>query len=380
MSHGVAHKRYKNAEEVVTSLTPSYPVYCLRPHVLADNARRFLRLFPGRVLYAVKCNPHPLVLNAIYAAGIVDFDTASLPEIAQVAESFPNATAYYMHPVKNRASIKMAHMAYRVRHFVIDHAAELQKVLDEVASRDICVVIRLRTDPAADTIYDLSTKFGCEIDEAIALLKAVTNAGCHCGLAFHVGSQCGDPQAYARGLTRVGAVMQDAAIKPDVIDVGGGFPAAYANTPVPPLADYMSAIREGIAALALPSATAVLCEPGRALVADACSLIVQVLLRKGDRLYLNDGIYGSLSEMFLSKLRMPVRLVRRTPRVAAANQAFRLFGPTCDSVDVIPGTFELPGDVAEGDWLEIAQVGAYSNAMASRFNGFYPETMVEISE
>jgi ornithine decarboxylase len=105
---------------------------------------------------------------------------------------------------------------------------------------------------------------------------------------------------------------------------------------------------------------------------------VQVLLRKDERLYLNDGIYGSLAEMFLSHLRMPVRLVRPDAPVAAATCEYRLFGPTCDSLDVIPGTFELPVDVREGDWLEFAQVGAYSYALASRFNGFYPDTMVEI--
>ncbi len=122
-----------------------------------------------------------------------------------------------------------------------------------------------------------------------------------------------------------------------------------------------------------------LCEPGRALVADACSLLVQVLLRKDHRLYLNDGIYGSLAEMFQSNLRMPVRLVRPGAVSSASLQAFRLFGPTCDSLDVIPGTFELPADIAEGDWLEVAQVGAYSYALASRFNGFYPETLVQLS-
>jgi ornithine decarboxylase len=373
-------KRYRNAEAVVASLTPSYPVYCLRPEVLANNARRFLRLFPGRVLYAVKCNPHPMVLNGLHAAGIVDFDTASLPEIAQVAESFPDATPYYMHPVKNRASIRMAHLAYRVRHFVVDHRAELNKVLDEVATRDICIVVRLRTDPAPETVYDLSTKFGCEVAEAVKLLQAVEAAGCQSGLAFHVGSQCGSPEAYLQGLERVSAVIRASGITPSLIDVGGGFPTAYPNTPVPPLEAYMAAIAHGIAALDLSPTIEWMCEPGRALVADAVSLIVQVLLRKGDRLYLNDGVYGSLAEMFLSKLRMPVRLVRRTARVAIANQGFQLFGPTCDSLDVIPGTFELPGDVDEGDWLEIAQLGAYSNAMASRFNGFYPETMVELTE
>jgi ornithine decarboxylase len=168
-------------------------------------------------------------------------------------------------------------------------------------------------------------------------------------------------------------------VQPDVVDVGGGFPARYENVNVPPLAAYFETIAAGVAALPVRRAVELMCEPGRALVADGCSLLVQVLLRKEDRLYLNDGIYGSLAEMFLSRLRMPVRLLRATARSGAPARAFRLFGPTCDSLDVVPGTFDLPADVAEGDWLEIEQVGAYSYAMASRFNGFYPETMVELA-
>ncbi len=370
---------FKSVEDVINALAPSYPVYCLRTAVLAENAHRFLKLFPGRVLYAVKCNPHPAVLAGLYAAGIRDFDTASLPEIAQIAESYPEATAYYMHPVKNRASIKMAHLAYRVRHFVVDHAAELAKLLHEIPERDLCVVVRLRTAPAQDTVYDLSTKFGCDIDEASQLLQQIARAGCDTGLAFHVGSQCGSPQAYRDGLALVADTIRRAGILPRVIDVGGGFPARYANTPVPPLEDYMAAIAAGVAGLGEMDDVTLMCEPGRALVADACSLLVQVLLRKDHRLYLNDGIYGSLAEMFQSNLRMPVRLVRPGAASSASSQAFRLFGPTCDSLDVIPGTFELPGDIAEGDWLEVAQVGAYSYALASRFNGFYPETLVQLS-
>ncbi|MGH8596207.1 MAG: type III PLP-dependent enzyme, partial [Gammaproteobacteria bacterium] len=235
----VEHKRFQDVEEVVAKLSPSYPVYCLRPAILARHARRFLDSFPGRVLYAVKCNPHPLVLNALHAAGINDFDTASLPEIALVAESMPNATAYYMHPVKNRAAIKMAHLAYRVRHFVIDHAAELDKVFDEIASRDLCLLVRLRTETAPDTVYDLSTKFGCEVIDAVALLREIDARGCQSGLAFHVGSQCGSPRAYAEGLARIGEVIRAAGIWPAVIDVGGGFPAAYPNATAPPLETYM---------------------------------------------------------------------------------------------------------------------------------------------
>lgn len=376
-------RTFKSVEEVIDALAPSYPVYCLRTTILARNARRFLNLFPGRVLYAVKCNPHPAVLAGLYAAGIRDFDTASLPEIALVAESYPEATAYYMHPVKNRAAIRMAHLAYRVRYFVVDHAAELAKILHEIPARDLCVVVRLSTAPAQDTVYDLSTKFGCDINEASRLLQQIAQAGYDTGLAFHVGSQCGSPQAYQAGLALVADTIQRSGVLPRIVDVGGGFPARYANTSIPPLEDYMAAIAAGVAQLDGMDNVTLMCEPGRALVADACSLLVQVLLRKEDRLYLNDGIYGSLAEMFLSNLRMPVRLVR--PRASTASStvsslAFRLFGPTCDSLDVIPGTFELPADVAEGDWLEIEQVGAYSYALASRFNGFYPETLVELRD
>ncbi len=368
-------RTFADEHAVVESLAPSYPVYCLRSAVLAANAQAFLRLFPGQVLYAVKCNPHPAVLRGLYRAGIRHFDTASLPEIALVAENCPDARAYYMHPVKNRASIKMAYMAYRVRHFVLDHESELDKILQEAPGDDLVLFVRLRTAPARDTVYDLSTKFGCELDDAVRLLQRIARRGLTAGLAFHVGSQCGSPQAYQAGLALVAEVVRRAGVVPRFVDVGGGFPAQYVNDEVPSLAEYMAAITVGARELATLGNPELMCEPGRALVANACSLVVQVLLRKDDRLYLNDGIYGSLAEMFLSRLRMPVRLLRAS-QVPPAD--FQLFGPTCDSLDVIPDTFSLPADVGEGDWLKVSQVGAYSYALASRFNGFYPDTLVEI--
>ena len=111
---------------MLRALSPSYPVFCLRPHVIAATAKRFLDLFPGRVLYAVKCNPHPLVLAALYKAGIRHFDTASLPEIAQVRESLPDAACYFMHPVKGRAVIGTASRVYNIDQYVIDHPKELE--------------------------------------------------------------------------------------------------------------------------------------------------------------------------------------------------------------------------------------------------------------
>jgi len=366
-------------EDVVDALLPSYPVYCLRPAVLARQVRRFRAQFPGALLYAVKCNPHPRVLDGLYAAGVRHFDTASLPEIATIAERFRDATCYFMHPVKSRAAIQAAYGIYGVRYFVVDHPDELAKTLAETAARDLTLVVRLKTPSDPRTVYDLSSKFGCDVDTAVALLEAIDAAGCRGGIAFHVGSQCGAPGAYTAALALVAQVIARVGRAPAVLDVGGGFPAAYVGAEVPPLETYLQDIRDGLAALALPPDTEVFAEPGRALVADACSLLVQVHLRKERALYLNDGIFGSLSEMALSKLRMPIRLIRRRGRAASETLPFKLYGPTCDSLDVLPGEFELPADVREGDWLEIGQLGAYSNALATRFNGFFPETCVTVA-
>ena len=373
-------RRFEDVTAVVRALQPSYPVYCLRPQLLTDTARRFISMFPGTVLYAVKCNPHPAVLDALYRGGIRHFDTASLPEIAQICETYPDAHAYFMHPVKARAAIRMTHSAYGIRHFVIDHENELKKVLEETGGKDIVVVVRLKTEDTGDSLYDLASKFGAEPDDAVALLKAAAAKGCETGLAFHIGSQCREPKVYRTALALAGDVIARAGVEVESLDVGGGFPAHYANAQVPPLENYMAEIRAGLKDIHLKPTVTVFSEPGRALVAGGCSLLTQVQLRKGDRLYINDGIYGSLSEMVQVNIRMPVRMIRLDGTASAKLRHFSLNGPTCDSLDVVPGTFELPDDIREGDWIEIDQVGAYSNALATHFNGFYPETFVEVHD
>lgn len=375
-------KRFADAEAVAAALRPSYPVYCLRPQVLAENARTFLQRFPGEVLYAVKCNPHPLVVDALYRAGIRHFDTASLPEIAQIAETYAEAHTYFMHPVKGRAVIRAAYAVYGVRHFVVDHENELDKVLEETRrDDDVAVIVRLSTPPSEGTLYHLSAKFGIEPEGAVALAKRAAAAGCGVGLAFHVGSQCLKPEAYGVGLDLCGRVLREAGVAPACIDVGGGFPARYVEMDSPPLDDYLAAVRDGLKRNGIGPNVSVFCEPGRALVAAGCSLLLQVQLRKGERLYVNDGIYGSLSETVDAGIRLPARLVRPDgPPPSAETGDFVLNGPTCDSLDVLPGSFPLPADVTEGDWIEIDQVGAYSNALATRFNGFFPDTFVEVED
>jgi len=370
-------KSYLDARAVAEALTPSYPVYCLAPGALARSARQFLTDFPGRVLYAVKCNPHPRVLKALYDAGIHHFDTASLPEIAQVREAFRDASAYFMHPVKSRAAIGMAYGAYGVKVFVVDHPAELAKVLDATGGEGVSIVVRLKT-PKAEALYNLSDKFGAEPGVAAELLREVQNEGLRPGLAFHVGSQCLTPAAHTEALEITGDVIERSGVDLHILDVGGGFPIAYPGQDAPPIDAFVTAIKDGIERLALRNDCVLMCEPGRAIVANGCSLLVQVLLRKEDEIYINDGIYGSLSEMVVANMQLPVRLIRLDGEPCREMIDFTVYGPTCDSVDVLPSPFRLPADVREDDWIEIGQIGAYSSAVASRFNGFFADTFVEV--
>ena len=373
-------RTFPDTFSVAMGIEPSYPVFCVRPEVLEESARRFVNQFPGTVLYAVKCNPHPMVLDALYRGGIRHCDTASLPEIAQICESYDDATAYFMHPVKSRAVIKSAYTVYGIRHYVVDHMAELEKVLEVTDGNGLTIVVRLATPPSEGTLYHLAAKFGATPDEAAELLREAGRRGCGTGLAFHVGSQCGEPAAYRTALNMVGEIAESAGQELDCVDVGGGFPAHYLETSLPPLEDYMAEIRAGLKDIKLKPTVDVFAEPGRALVAAGCSLLTQVQLRKDKQLYINDGIYGSLSEMTQVGIKLPARLIRLAGDPQEEIEEFTLNGPTCDSLDVLPGTFSLPADAAEGDWIEIDQVGAYSNALSTHFNGFYPETFVEVHD
>jgi ornithine decarboxylase len=372
-------RRYENARAMVAALKPSYPVYCVRAGEVKAAARRFLDAFPGRVLYAVKCNPHPLILKALYEEGIRHFDTASLAEVAQVRELYRDAECYFMHPVKARSAIKTADEVYAVEHFVVDHMDELYKVLDSAGGEGLAILVRIAT-PAAGAAYDLSAKFGARPAEAVELLTAIRSEGCQAGIAFHVGSQCLLPRAYRTALGIVGEVIDAAKVDIHYLDVGGGFPSTYLGSEAPPLDEFIGEIEDGLRDLRLRRDCVLMCEPGRALVATGMSLVVQVQLRKGDSLYINDGVYGSLSETVTARLRFPARRIRLTEADAEEAVDFTIYGPTCDNTDMLPLPVRLPADMREGDWIEFGHIGAYSNALSSRFNGFYPDTYVQVDD
>ncbi len=371
----------RSVEALVADLRPEEPVHCIRPGVLTATAQEFVAAFPGDVLYAVKCNPDPAVLRALWAGGVRHFDCASPNEVLLVRQMFPDAQIHLMHPIKARGAIREAWARHGVRDFVIDNAAELAKVVDETAATGVAgelgLIVRLAL-PKGDAVLDLSGKFGAEETEAVALLRTARPLAARLGVAFHVGSQCLDPLAWRHALELTAEVIAAADVAVDIVDVGGGFPVAYPDVEPPPLGAFIAEIEAGFERLGLPQAR-LWAEPGRALVAGGGSVVVQVQARRDDTLYINDGVYGSLADAGALGFRYPVRCIR--PLGAAqgdAERGFRFFGPTCDSADVMRGPFFLPDDVGEGDWIEIGQLGAYGACLRTGFNGFDRARIAEI--
>ena len=363
-------ERSKSALALVLATQPDLPVHCVRPHAAKAAADWFVRNFPGDVLYAVKANPHPMVLDAVYAAGVRWFDVASLPEVELVASRFPDARLAFMHPVKARSAIRRAYFDYGVRIFSLDSHDELQKILAETnGAKDLHLVIRLSV--SGDWAqHKLSGKFGVSGAEAVMLLREARAHAAELGVSVHVGSQCMRPEAWRAAMETAGDVIRQAGVTVDIVDVGGGFPAAYPGLTPPPLDQYVAEIRAAFEAMPVLENADLWCEPGRALCAEAGSHVVRVEARKGDALYLNDGGYGALFDAAHDGLVYPTKLLRPKGTPRRPLKAFRLFGPTCDSIDSMNGPFLLPSDVQEGDYIEFGLTGAYGAALATKFNGF----------
>jgi ornithine decarboxylase len=373
----IAPSMLPSVDAAVGVLLPTEPMHCLRPAVVTAAALRMVDAFPGDVLYAVKCNPDPSVLRAVWAGGVRHFDCASAPEVSLVRSMFPDADIHFMHPVKARPAIREAYAQHGVRDFVLDSADELAKILQETDDADdLGLFVRLAL-PSGGAAYDLSGKFGVPVDEAAALLRAARAHAVRLGICFHVGSQCLEPLAYRRALALAGAAIRLSGVAVDIIDVGGGFPVSYPDVTPPPLGAYLAEIEGAFEQLGLPETTRLWAEPGRALVAAGTSVVVQVQLRRGGALYINDGVYGSLSDAGTPRFRFPARLIRPSN---VTETGFELFGPTCDSADHMRGPFLLPDDVREGDWIEIGQLGAYGACLRTAFNGFDKARMVQVRD
>ncbi|WP_018632305.1 type III PLP-dependent enzyme [Neomegalonema perideroedes] len=363
---------YDAPAQFAVSAQPEAPVFCLSHGVLAATAARFLEGFPGLTTYAVKANPEPAVVRALLHAGVTAFDVASPEEIRLVRAFAPEAPLHYHNPVKSRAEIRFA-LSEGVRVFAADCPQELAKILEEarglVGELELSVRFRL---PIAGAAYDFGSKFGADPEQAVELLRAVAAVGALPSLTFHPGSQCLVATAHAAYIRKAAEIAREAGVSLHRLNVGGGFPVSYGEPgEVAPLEAYFASIRAAAQEAFGAAVPPLVCEPGRAMVAEACALVTRVKLVRGETVFLNDGVYGGLAEAPILKI-LPRRRVISAEGVerSGAPQPFTVFGPTCDSLDRMPGAPLLPADVEEGDFVIFEGLGAYGSATTTRFNGY----------
>lgn len=370
-------EKHTSALALVLKSQPDLPVHCLRPHAAEKAADWFVRRFPGDVLYAVKANPHPAILDAVSRAGVSSYDVASMPEIELVAERCEGARMAFMHPVKARSAIRRAYFEFGVRIFAIDTLEELSKILTETnGAKDLQLIVRLAA--ASDYAqHKLEGKFGASGEEAALLIRDARAHAAELGISFHVGSQCMRPEAWRIAMKGVSNLIRRAGVTIDIVDVGGGFPAAYPGLTSPPLENYIAEIEASFEDMPVLENAALWCEPGRAICAEAGSHVARVELRKGDALYLNEGAYGALFDAAHVGLVFPTKLLRPSDSPRRPLKHFKLYGPTCDAIDVLEGPFLLPADVSEGDYIEFGLTGAYGAALSTKFNGFGDHLEIE---
>ena len=373
-------QKFKTVDELINQLKPEKPIYCIRKKSIQSASTYFRNKFPGKVLYAVKTNPHPEVLKTIVESGIENFDVASIQEIKDIRTVNPNAKCSYMHTVKSRESIKEAYFIYNVKTFSLDTKDELIKIIESTnQAKDLELFVRVAVSNEHAEI-DLSKKFGASISEATGLLRLTKQYAKKIGLSFHVGSQCMHPISYTKGIADIGNIIKKTKIIPDYINIGGGFPAIYPDLVPQSLDNYFEEIKKGLTNLNMEKLPEILCEPGRALVAESGSTIVRVNLRKKQKLYINDGTYGTLFDAGTPNIVYPSRLIKNGKIISKKLTAFDFYGPTCDSMDYMKGPFLLPNNIKENDYIELGQLGAYGLTFRTQFNGFYSDDIYEVED
>ena len=373
-------QKFKSVDELVNQLKPIEPVYCIRKKSIRLASKYFQRKFSGKVLYAVKTNPNPLVLKTIVESGIENFDVASIKEIEAIKKISPNANCSFMHTVKNRENIKDAYFNHGIKTFSLDTKDELIKIIESTnQAKDLELLVRVSVSNEHAEI-DLSKKFGAISSDAVGLLRLAKQYAKKVGLGFHVGSQCMHPISYTKGISEIGNIINKTKIVPDVINIGGGFPTIYPDLVPQSLDNYFNEIKKGLKNLKLEKLPEIICEPGRAIVAESGSTIVRVNLRKKQKLYINDGTYGTLFDAGVPNIVYPSKLITDGRIISKKLTSFDFYGPTCDSMDYMKGPFILPNNIKENDYIELGQLGAYGLTFRTHFNGFYSDNIFEVED
>ena len=375
-------QKFKSVEELVNQLRPDKPVYCIRKKSILSASKFFQKNFPGKILYAVKTNPHPEVIKTLLKSGINQFDVASVEEIKAVRKFDQVSKCSFMHTIKSREDISEAYFKYGVKTFALDTKDELIKIIESTSNaKDLELFVRVAVSNEHAEI-DLSKKFGAINSEAAGLLRLVKQHSKKIGLSFHVGSQCMHPISYSKGISEIANIIKKTKIVPDYLNIGGGFPTIYPDLVPPSLESYFDEIKKGLENLKIEKLPEIICEPGRALVAESGSTIVRVNLRKKQKLYINDGTYGTLFDAGTPNIVFPSKMIKDNSNKIISKKltAFDFYGPTCDSMDYMKGPFLLPNNIKENDYIELGQLGSYGLTFRTQFNGFYSDKIYEVED
>ena len=375
-------QKFKSVEELVNQLRPDKPVYCIRKKSILSATKFFQKNFPGKILYAVKTNPHPEVIKTLLKSGINQFDVASVEEIKAVRKFDKVSKCSFMHTIKSREDISEAYFKYGVKTFALDTKDELIKIIESTSNaKDLELFVRVAVSNEHAEI-DLSKKFGAINSEAAGLLRLVKQHAKKIGLSFHVGSQCMHPISYSKGISEIANIIKKTKIVPDYLNIGGGFPTIYPDLIPPSLESYFDEIKKGLENLKIEKLPEIICEPGRALVAESGSTIVRVNLRKKQKLYINDGTYGTLFDAGTPNIVFPSKMIKDNSNKIISKKltAFDFYGPTCDSMDYMKGPFLLPNNIKENDYIELGQLGSYGLTFRTQFNGFYSDKIYEVED
>jgi ornithine decarboxylase len=377
---------YADALAVAAVMQPEEAVFCFSAATLEARLARFTEGFPGTVSFAVKSNPSREVATALAAAGLSHWDVASVQEMALVHSVAPQAHFHYPNPVKSRREIHNAYHKYGCRRFAVDAREEVAKIAEIVGddrSVELAVRFVLPRDRAASA-HDFSTKFGAPEHIAIELLQDIERRGYVPVMTFHPGSQSRDPAVYARHIEAAARIVRTAGIHVGTLNVGGGFPISYPLSKPAPLENFFTTIAEATTRhFGKGTEPELECEPGRGLVASSMSLLTRIKLvcSDGDDIFLNDGIYGGLMEfMQVPELQPPYRVIRDGKVVDGPTKPWKVFGPTCDPLDVLPATLDLPLGIRDEDYVEFGTLGAYGIATSTMFNGYGDHAVVPVGE
>ena len=334
---GLSKTIWTNPTEYIRNVQPDNPVLFFDPAVAQANARRFIDGFPGMVTYAVKANPGEEMIENLAAAGIRGYDCASSFEIDLIRRLAPDAAIHYHNPVRARHEITHA-VEKGVKSYSVDSKSELAKLIEMVPPEGVEISVRFKL-PVAGAAYNFGSKFGATAEVAVELLKTVAAAGFVPSLTFHPGTQCTDPMAWGTYITEAAEIAAKAGVTIARLNVGGGFPSHRLNAVAPELEAIFHTIDRVATESFGDNRPLLVCEPGRALCGDAFTLAARVKsIRDGEHVFLNDGVYGTLIEL------TQIGLIDRTQVISPAGDQRKaklvnriVFGPTCDSIDRLPG-------------------------------------------